>query len=70
MNAAKARAKTQTADGKALLALQKRRMGIQRRGRRMGGSVEQLQAIAAGSKVKVTKLPAGTHSGWKPSWAP
>lgn len=39
-----------------------------RRGLRRGGSVEELQAIAAQSNVQVTQCPPGIHCGWKPSY--
>jgi hypothetical protein len=49
-------------------ALRSRRRRIMRRGKQMGGDVNDLARIARESKVKVTKLPPGTHIGWAPTW--
>lgn len=68
--AAKQRRGIDTQAKRDQIAQQKRRLWIQKRGRAKGGSVSELQEIAARSEVKVTKLPLGSHTGWKPSWMP
>ena len=46
----------------------KRRLAVRRRrGLKLGGSIEEMQALVATSSVPVTKCPPGAHLGWVPS---
>lgn len=49
-------------------ALQTRRYHMQRRGRAAKSSIEDLRALVAASNAPIQRLPAGAHTGWKPSW--